>query len=110
MNQSYAIIGAAMAVHSALGPGFHEVIYHQAMTIEFESRGIPARTEVRLPVYYNGRQLGATYRVDFLCYDAIVVELKALASLGVLSSPVTQLPEGHRLSPGTLAQLWRGET
>jgi GxxExxY protein len=82
VDQSYAIIGAAMAVHSALGPGFHETIYHQALTLEFEARGIPARAEVRLPVFYNGQQLGATYRVDFLCYEAVVVELKALASVG----------------------------
>jgi GxxExxY protein len=62
-------------------PGFHEVIYHQALTLEFEERNIPARPEVRLPVYYNGRRLGATYRVDFVCFDSIVVELKALASV-----------------------------
>jgi GxxExxY protein len=81
-DQSYAIIGAAMAVHTALGPGFHEVIYHQALTLEFGHRHIPARGEVRLPVYYNGRRLGASYRIDFLCFDSIVVELKALASVG----------------------------
>jgi GxxExxY protein len=70
-----------MAVHSELGPGSREVVYHQALSLELERRRIPARHEVRLPVYFNGQRLQASYRVDVLCYDSIVVELKALASI-----------------------------
>ncbi len=80
--QTYAIIGAAMEVHRQLGCGFLEAVYQEALGIEFELRGIPARPQVELPVTYSGRVLKTTYRADFICYDAIIVELKALAALG----------------------------
>lgn len=71
-----------MTVHSELGPGFHEAVYHEALALEFQARDIPARSEVRLPVLFRGRPLAATYRVDFLCFESVVVELKALGAVG----------------------------
>ena len=79
--QTYAIIGAAMEVHRCLGPGFLEAVYQEALAHEFQARGIPFRREVALPVRYKGIILKASYRVDFICYESIVVELKALSQL-----------------------------
>ena len=78
---TYAIIGAAMAVHGGLGSGFLEAVYQEALAIELEERGVPFRREVNLPLEYRGRTLSTSYRVDFVCYDSVVVELKALNGL-----------------------------
>jgi GxxExxY protein len=80
--RTYAIIGAAMEVHKRLGYGFLEPVYQEALAIEFSGRNIPFTKEVRLPIHYKGHQLETKYRADFLCFDAIVVELKALARMG----------------------------
>ena len=78
---TYAIIGAAMEVHRALGCGFLEAVYSEALEIELRLRGLPYLREHEFPIVYKGRRLGCTYRVDFLCYGDIVVELKALSTL-----------------------------
>jgi len=79
--KTYAIIGAAMAVHGELGSGFLEAVYQEAMAIELEERGILYQREVSLPLEYRGRKMSTSYRTDFICYDSIIVELKALAGL-----------------------------
>lgn len=80
--QTYAIIGAAMAVHRELGCGFLEAVSREAFTIELEERGIPFVREARLPVRYRNRVLPLSYLVDFICYGEVVVELKALHAIG----------------------------
>lgn len=77
--QSYAIIGAALEVHKQLGCGFLEPVYQEALAIEFTARNIPFRREARLPIGYKGRVLHTGYCVDFICFDSLIVELKALA-------------------------------
>ncbi len=79
-GRSYAIIGEAMEVHRQLGPGYLESIYHQALALEFGLAGIQFSKEFPLPVFYKGHNLGA-FRADFLCFDTIIVELKAAANL-----------------------------
>ena len=79
--QTYAIIGAAMEVHRQLGPGFLEAVYHEALVVELTLRGIPFGREVELPIMYRGKPLPCKYRADFLCFDEILVELKALDKL-----------------------------
>jgi GxxExxY protein len=81
-DQTYEIIGAAMAVHRELGCGFLERVYHEALATELLSREIPFRREVKFGVVYKGRLLPLTYLVDFICYEDIVVEIKALAAIG----------------------------
>ena len=85
--QTHAIIGAAMDVHRELGPGFVEQIYQDALETEFQLRGIPYKREQSLPVYYKGKLLKSSGRVDFVCYDDVLVELKAL---DLLTSKETQ--------------------
>jgi GxxExxY protein len=75
------IIGAAMEVHNRLGHGFAEPVYQAALEVEFVYKGVPFVRECQLPVSYRGRQLAVSYRADFICWDAIIVELKATAKL-----------------------------
>ena len=80
--QTYAIIGAAMEVHRELGCGYLEPVYVEALEIELHVRRIPYRREVSLPITYKGHLLKRFYRVDFICHDEVLVEVKALQSLG----------------------------
>lgn len=80
-EQTFVIIGAAMAVHRELGHGFLEAVYQEAMAIELAHQGIPYAREVELPIQYRGQQLSTGYRVDFFCFEEVIVELKALDRL-----------------------------
>ena len=80
--RTYAIIGAAMEVHQQLGCGFLEPVYQEALMVEFSKREIPFHREVTLPIFYKQVRLNTPYRVDFICFENVAVELKALARLG----------------------------
>lgn len=81
-ERTFAVIGAAMEVHRQLGCGFLEAVYQEALTIELRTRNVPSRHQVELPLVYKGQKLSTSYRADFVCYDSVIVELKALSSLG----------------------------
>lgn len=79
--QTYAIIGAAMAVHNELGHGFLEAVYQEALAEELKLKAIPFQREVALTIQYRGKPLNCVYRADLVCFDEVIVELKALNDL-----------------------------
>jgi GxxExxY protein len=78
-EESYKIIGACMKVHKLLGPGFLESVYAQALKREFKQQSVPFEREKKLHVFYEGKQLNKYFRADFVCYNTIIIELKAKA-------------------------------
>lgn len=75
------IIGAAMKVHSALGPGLLESAYQACLMRELEKQGIMFSAEEVLPVIYDGEKIDAGYRMDLLVEEQVVVELKAVEKI-----------------------------
>jgi len=75
-----AVIGCAMKVHSALGPGYPEVIYQRALAYEMDKSGLTFSREIDIPVLYDGIQIGLR-RADFIVKNAVVLELKAISAL-----------------------------
>jgi GxxExxY protein len=90
------IIGAAMKVHSALGPGLLESAYGACLYHELRKQGLQVRKEVALPVSYDGIQLDVGYRIDLLVEEKVVVELKAVEKVQPVHS--AQLLSHLRLS------------
>lgn len=80
-DECFAILGAAMEVQNVLGQGFSELVYHSALNAELGMRGIPYETEKEISILYKGQVLDKTYKADLICYDKVVVELKAVSEL-----------------------------
>ena len=80
-DEAYKIIGACMAVHRELGCGFLEAVYAEALEMEFLNQKIPFKREVPLTIEYKGQPLSKNYLADYICYDKIIVELKAVNKL-----------------------------
>ena len=80
-EEVYAIVGAAIEVHRELGPGFLEPVYQEALEIELRARDIPFESQGRLAIHYKGYRLQKEYVADLVCYDQVIVELKALNRL-----------------------------
>ena len=78
---SYKVIGAAMAVHSALGAGLLESVYEKALCHEFTRMNLKSRRQVPLPVEYRGAKISPAYRIDFVVEGCVVVEVKAVEKL-----------------------------
>jgi GxxExxY protein len=80
-DEAYQIIGAAMEVHKELKNGFLEPVYQEALAKEFKIQNIPFERESLINIYYKGDKLDKYYKADFICYDEIIIELKALSEL-----------------------------
>ena len=79
---TYAIIGAAIEVYRVLGAGFLEIFYKDALAIELALRKIPFRRELPISIEYKGEPIRGEYRMDFVCYEQIVLEVKARSNTG----------------------------
>jgi len=74
------IIGCAIAVHKALGPGLMEATYEEALCLELNDEGLPFTRQVGVPVFYKGRVIGE-YRPDLVVEGRVVVEIKSVERL-----------------------------
>jgi GxxExxY protein len=80
-SETYAILGAGFEVYREKGCGFLEAVYQECLELEFELRAIPARPLVTLPLVYKHRLMKKTYVADFICFDRVLVEVKAVSAL-----------------------------
>ncbi|MBI3923221.1 MAG: GxxExxY protein [Armatimonadetes bacterium] len=80
-EETYRILGACFEVYKEKGCGFLEPVYQECLGIEFDIQGILYVPKKKLRLTYKGRPLEQTYEADFVCYDKIIVEIKAVSEL-----------------------------
>lgn len=80
-KETYDILGACFEVYRDKGCGFLEAVYQECLEIEFDLRGLPAKSHVPLALSYKGHALKKKYEADFICYEKVLVELKAVSKL-----------------------------
>ena len=80
-DECYAIMGACFEVYKVKGCGFVEPVYQECLEIELPERGVSFLAQPKLPMDYKGHPLRQAYRPDFVCFDKIVVEIKAVSAL-----------------------------
>lgn len=80
-EESYRILGACFAVYNDKGCGFLEPVFHECLEIEFECASIPFRSKPPLTLTYRGRTLTQTFQPDFVCFEKVLLEIKAVSGL-----------------------------
>ena len=75
------ILGCALKVHKAIGPGLLESAYEACLAHEFEKAGLTYKRQIALPVFYDGQRIDAGYRLDLLVEDLVVIEVKAIEQI-----------------------------
>ncbi len=80
-EESYKIMGACFEVYKEMGCGFLESVYQECLMMEFQEQKIPFLAQSELKLFYKKQLLKQTYKPDFICYNSIVVELKAVSEL-----------------------------
>jgi GxxExxY protein len=80
-KETYAILGACFEVYKDKGCGFLEAVYQECLELELASQGIPFVPQPELQLSYKGRVLTQTYKPDVICFEKIIVELKAVSAL-----------------------------
>jgi len=80
-DEAYAIIGACLEVYNVMGSGFLEAVYQKCLEREFSLRNIPFEPQKRIGLSYKGYPIEQEYTPDFVCFDKIIVEIKAEANL-----------------------------
>ena len=102
-KKTYAIIGAALEVHKELGSGFLEAVYQEALEREFTYQEISYKSQHPVRIEYKGKPLKKTYEPDFICYDDVIVEIKALDKLsGVEQAQIINYLKATGLKIGLL--------
>ena len=106
-QESFAIRGAIFEVHKNLGTGFLEKVYQESLEKEFLIRNIPYEREKRFIVNYKGEPLKQEYIADFICYNKIIVECKAVSELeNVHRAQVINYLKATNLQLGLLVNFW----
>jgi len=80
-EETFQVRGAVFEVYRTMGPGFLEAVYQECLCLELAAREVPFLATPRLALAYKGRPLEATYSPDLVCFDRVVVELKAAREL-----------------------------
>ncbi|MEE4273656.1 MAG: GxxExxY protein [Thermoanaerobaculales bacterium] len=80
-EETHSILGACFEVYNELGCGFLEQVYQESLELEFRARNIPFDAQRMLHVSYKGRLLERTYVADFVCFDRVIIEIKAISRL-----------------------------
>ena len=102
-ERTYKIIGAAMEVHKELGCGFLEPVYQEALETELKSQGIPYKAQSVIDIYYKRKLLEKKYQADFICFNEIIIEIKALVQLsGTEESQIINYLKATGLKVGLL--------
>ena len=100
------IIACCFKVHSELGAGFNEKIYHNALKLAFESEGLPYETEKEIPVFFQNKKAGS-FRLDLVVCDKVIVEIKAITGYmpEVFKSQVISYLKASKLGVGLLVNF-----
>lgn len=113
-DEVYRIVGAAMNVSRELGCGFLEAVYQEALEMEFADCNVPFEPQKRIIISYKNRMLKREYVADFLCYNKIIVEIKAIKSItGIEEAQLlnylkaTELPLGLIINFGHPKMEWK---
>jgi len=102
-DEVYRIVGAAMNVSRELGCGFLEAVYQEALEMEFADCNMPFEPQKRINISYKNRMLKREYVADFLCYDKIIVEIKAIKSItGIEEAQLLNYLKATKLSLGLI--------
>jgi GxxExxY protein len=80
-NETFKILGLCMEVHNNLGQGFSEIVYKDALTVEFLKEGVPFEREKEYSVNYKGIILPHKFYADFILYDSIILEVKGTKAI-----------------------------
>ena len=102
-ERSYKIIGTCMEVHNNLGSGFLEIVYKDALEFEFNKESIPFQREVEYEVNYKGKILPHKFYADFVVFDKIILEVKAIN--GLADEHIAQCINYLKVSKNKLALL-----
>ena len=78
-HETYRILGACFEVYNELGCGFLEPVYQECLELEFRDQQIPFESQKTLKIVYKGEELQKRYQPDFICYESVVVEIKAVS-------------------------------
>lgn len=81
-DESFAIQGAIFEVCRVMGSGFLEAVYQECLAMEFNRRQIPFKAQIEMPLIYKNEPLCQTYRADFICFEKIILEIKAIKDIG----------------------------
>jgi len=113
-DESFAIVGAAMEVSRQLGCGFLEGVYQEALEIELRSRNLPFQSQKLINIAYKDQQLKKQYIADLICFERIIVEIKAVKLLSEIDEAqllnylkATSLPLGLLINFGRRKMEWR---